>query len=105
MTAGGRTAARRGSRARGQGGWAACGRRLHDVWLPVVAVAVLAVALRAPSLLEPHHYSDEGIFAAVAQRLLQGHPLYAGAWDDKPPLVYWLYAGVLAAAGPSMVAL
>lgn len=84
------------------------GRDLRRSALPgsaFVLVAVVTVALRLPSLLEPHHYTDEGIFAAVAQRLLQGHPLYSGAWDNKPPLVYWLYAGVMALLGPSMVAL
>jgi 4-amino-4-deoxy-L-arabinose transferase-like glycosyltransferase len=68
-------------------------------------VATAALVLRLPALLEPHHYSDEGIFAATAQRLLQGHALYTGSWDDKPPLVYLVYAAVLALAGASMVAL
>lgn len=71
----------------------------------VLAVAAVTLLLRLPGLLEPHHYSDEGIFAAVAQRLLQGHRLYAEAWEDKPPLIYWLYAAVLAVAGPSMAAI
>ncbi len=70
-----------------------------------IAIAALTLVLRLPGLLEPHHYSDEGIFAAVAQRLLQGHTLYREAWDDKPPLIFCLYAVVLAAFGPSMVAL
>ena len=68
-------------------------------------VALLTIALRLPSLIEPHHYGDEGVFAAVAHALLHGRALYLGAWDDKPPGVYWLYAGVMAVAGPSMTAI
>ncbi|MGH2589031.1 MAG: ArnT family glycosyltransferase, partial [Dehalococcoidia bacterium] len=71
----------------------------------VVVLVLLVFTLRLPSLAEPHHYTDEGIFAATAQRLLDGEALYRGAWDDKPPLVYLVYAAVLALAGPSMVAL
>jgi 4-amino-4-deoxy-L-arabinose transferase-like glycosyltransferase len=71
---------------------------------PLVAAA-LTVLLRLPGLLEPHHYGDEGIFAAVARQLLRGDVLYAQVWDDKPPLVFWLYASVLALFGPSMLAL
>lgn len=84
---------------------------LHSAMSPpigaraVLLVLLTTVALRLPTLLEPHHYGDEGVFAAVAQRLLQGYPLYAAAWDDKPPLVYWLYAAVLWVWGPSIPAL
>ncbi len=77
-------------------------RRLPSLPLIVVAVTLL---LRLPTLVEPHHYADEGIFAAVAQQLLHGGTLYRTVWEDKPPLIYWLYAAVLATAGPSMVAL
>ena len=69
-----------------------------------VLVALVAVLARIPSYFEPHHYSDEGIFAAVGYRLLQGFTLYNEAWDDKPPFVYWLYAGIMHVAGPSMPA-
>ncbi len=67
-----------------------------------LAVAAVTVLLRLPTLFEPHHYADEGIFAAVAGQLLQGKTLYRTVWDDKPPLIYWLYAAVLATAGPSI---
>jgi 4-amino-4-deoxy-L-arabinose transferase-like glycosyltransferase len=69
--------------------------------LPLAAAAV-TLLLRLPTLLEPYHYADEGIFAAVAQQLLHGGTLYRTVWDDKPPFIYWLYAAVLAAVGPSL---
>ena len=77
----------------------------HSPWLAPLLVALVAVAFHLPTLVESPHYTDEGIFAAVGQRLLQGHSLYRDAWDNKPPLVFHLYAGVLAITGPSMVAL
>lgn len=68
-------------------------------------VATVTMLLRLPTLPEPPHYADEGIFAAIAQRLLHGYTLYTGAWDDKPPLIFWTYAAMQAVFGPSMVAL
>ena len=68
-------------------------------------LVALVFTLRLPSLFEPHHYGDEGVFAATAQRLLHGGMLYTESWDDKPPLVFLLYAAVQALAGPSMLAL
>src|SRR3712207_2544903 len=71
----------------------------------VAAVVLLVLTLRLPSLFEPHHYGDEGVFAATAHRLLQGETLYTGAWDNKPPLVFLVYAAVLELFGPSMLVL
>ncbi len=68
-------------------------------------VVASTALLRVPSFFEPHWYGDEGIFAAVAQRMLDGHLLYEGAWDHKPPLIFLLYAGVLATFGESIAAL
>jgi hypothetical protein len=71
----------------------------------VVVLALLVLSLRLPSLFEPHHYGDEGVFAATAQQMLAGDRLYAEIWDNKPPLVFLVYAAVLATVGPSMLAL
>ncbi len=59
------------------------------------------VALRAPSLAEPTWYSDEGTYADIGRALLRGAHLYRDVWDNKPPGVYWLAAGVDALFGPS----
>jgi len=72
-----------------------------------LAAATLAAgfALRYPSLFEPRWYGDEGIFAAIAQNMREGRALYAQAWDNKPPLIYFTYAGIQAAFGTGMFAL
>jgi len=68
-------------------------------------VLAVAFALRLPSLAEPRWYRDEGIFAAVAGDLRHGGLLYADAWDNKPPLIFYTYAAIQALFGNGMVAL
>jgi hypothetical protein len=65
----------------------------------------LAFALRYPSLFEPRWYGDEGIFAGVATNIREGRTLYAQAWDNKPPLIFYTYAAVQATLGSSVFAL
>ncbi|MEX2247041.1 MAG: glycosyltransferase family 39 protein [Dehalococcoidia bacterium] len=70
------------------------------VWIVLtVATLVIAAVLRYPSLHEPLWYGDEGIFAAIATNLREGRTLYADAWDNKPPMVFYTYAAIQAASG------
>ncbi len=62
--------------------------------LACLGLLLLGLALRWPSLGEPRWYRDEGIFAAVAQDLRHGDMLYSGAWDNKPPLIFYTYAAI-----------
>lgn len=48
--------------------------------------------LRLPSIFEPYWYGDEGIYQVIGLALRHGRLLYAGIWDNKPPLLYVLYA-------------
>ncbi len=66
---------------------------------------VLAFALRYASLFEPRWYGDEGIFAGVATNIREGRTLYAQAWDNKPPLIFYTYAAVQSTFGSSVFAL
>ena len=77
-------------------------------WLTVALAAgtlLLALALRYASLYEPRWYGDEGIFAAVATNMREGRSLYAQAWDNKPPLIFFTYAGIQSLFGTSVFAL
>ena len=67
--------------------------------LLIAATFALTFVLRYPSFFEPRWYGDEGIFASVAASLRHGHMLYSGAWDNKPPLIYFTYAGIQSVAG------
>jgi 4-amino-4-deoxy-L-arabinose transferase-like glycosyltransferase len=60
----------------------------------LLGVCFLFVMLRLPSLIEPYWYGDEGIYQVVAHALLSGRTLYKDIWDNKPPLLYILYASV-----------
>jgi 4-amino-4-deoxy-L-arabinose transferase-like glycosyltransferase len=48
--------------------------------------------LRLPSLFEPLWYGDEGVYQVVGTALNHGKLLYKDVFDNKPPLLYWLYA-------------
>lgn len=69
------------------------------------AILILIAALRIPTFFEPYWYGDEGIFAAVANGILNHQTLYTQAWDNKPPLIYLTYASIFKFFGPTMFAL
>src|SRR5260221_3488683 len=48
--------------------------------------------LRLPSLFEPYWYGDEGIYEVIGYAMRHGRILYSGIWDNKPPLLYLIYA-------------
>jgi len=49
-------------------------------------------ALRFPSLIEPRWYGDEGIYQVLGMAINNGSLLYSDIWDNKPPLLYFVYA-------------
>jgi 4-amino-4-deoxy-L-arabinose transferase-like glycosyltransferase len=65
-------------------------------WSGIAAGVAMIVALRIPALLEPHWYADESTYAYIGRTVFSGGTLYTspGAWDNKPPLQYWIY-GIL----------
>lgn len=60
-------------------------------WLLVLA-AIIFAGFRFPSLIEPNWYGDEGIYQVVAKAINDGRILYQQIWDNKPPLLYLIYA-------------
>lgn len=58
-----------------------------------------------PSFFEPPWHTDEGIFAAVAQRVIHGGQLYRDAWESKPPLFLYLYVATFKIFGPGVFGL
>lgn len=61
---------------------------LYRLFLVIAAVFLL----RLPSFWEPYWYGDEGIYLALGQAMQRGAVLYRDIWDNKPPLLYLLYA-------------
>src|SRR3990167_3716315 len=54
--------------------------------------SVVFVILRFPSIFEPHWYGDEGIYEIIWIAINNGRVLYSEIWDNKPPLLYLIYA-------------
>lgn len=73
-----------------QGRWEGFLRRA-DLVLPLL----LYLALRLPSWFEPHWYSDESGYATTAWLSTHGSTLYLTVWNNKPPLLFWIYDVVL----------
>ncbi len=57
----------------------------------VAAICTIPVVLYIPFLTEPF-FRDEGLYAAVAQLILDGDVPYRDAFDNKPPMVFAWYA-------------
>lgn len=65
--------------------------KLRINWL-LLGVLSIIFLLRLPSLFEPYWYGDEGIYLAIGQAMQRGAILYRDIWDNKPPLLYIIYA-------------
>lgn len=55
-------------------------------------VAIIFSLLRIPSVIEPYWYGDEGIYEVIGLALRSGRVLYSQIWDNKPPILYLIYA-------------
>lgn len=60
----------------------------------LLSISFLFFLLRFPSLFEPDWYGDEGVYQTVALALRNGRLLYSQIWDNKPPLLYLIYAAL-----------
>lgn len=65
---------------------------------------VLLVLLRFPALVLPVIDTDEAGHGVCARELLAGGRLYIDYADNKPPLLYWIYAAILWASGGTTLA-
>jgi len=59
------------------------------VWVLLLLLSVL----RLPALVQPMG-PDQGIYAYIGQRILEGELPYRDAWDHKPPGLHFLYAAM-----------
>lgn len=62
-----------------------------NVWFLIIA-SVLFFFLRFPSMFEPYWYGDEGIYQTLGLGMNSGRMLYKDIFDNKPPLLYFLYS-------------
>jgi hypothetical protein len=66
--------------------------------------ALLLLLLFLPSLAFPLG-PDQGMFFISGEKILQGAVYYRDIVDIKPPLIYYLYAGMIALFGRSAIAI
>lgn len=69
----------------------------------LLALVLIPILLYLPFLWAPFE-RDEGVYATVAQGLLEGKVPYRDLFDNKPPLVYLWYAIGFALFGESVIA-
>jgi hypothetical protein len=60
--------------------------------LPLILAAALLL-MRLPSLVQPMG-ADQSLYAYVGERIRGGGLPYRDAWDQKPPAIHFLYAGL-----------
>lgn len=70
--------------------------RARNLTVPLL----LLLVLRLPSLYEPHWYTDEAGYANVAWQMAHGKVLFLTTWNNKPPLLFWIYQLGLGISGP-----
>jgi hypothetical protein len=63
---------------------------MRGVW---TLVLLMLLAARLPSLVEPAG-ADQSLYAYVGQRVNAGDVAYRDAWDQKPPVIHFIYAGL-----------
>src|SRR4029079_3333512 len=68
----------------------------------LLAIAAALLILRVPSLAQPMG-PDQGLYAYVGDRILHGELAYRDAWDQKPPGIHYIYAGLRALSHRDLV--
>lgn len=62
-----------------------------DFWF-LLLTSLFFFLMRFPSFFEPYWYGDEGVYEVLGFGMRHGRLLYQGVWDNKPPLLYLIYA-------------
>lgn len=58
----------------------------------LILTSIVFFFLRFPSLFEPNWYGDEGVYQTLGIGMNAGRLLYRDIFDNKPPLLYFLYS-------------
>jgi hypothetical protein len=65
----------------------------------------LSFFIRFPFFFRDYIDRDESTFILVGQALVDGHLPYTHLWDLKPPLIFFLMAGIISLFGKSFIAI
>jgi 4-amino-4-deoxy-L-arabinose transferase-like glycosyltransferase len=64
-----------------------------------LALVLLTIIIRLPSLVHPRAIDDEAVYSVVANEIVDGGRPYRDAVERKPPLLFWTYAAIFRLAG------
>ena len=53
---------------------------------------LLTLALRAPSFHGQYFGEDESFYMVAAEKVIDGEAQYLDVWDNKPPILVWVYS-------------
>lgn len=53
---------------------------------------LLTLALRAPSFHTQYFGEDESFYMVAAEKVIDGQAQYLDTWDNKPPILVWVYS-------------
>ena len=68
----------------------------------LLALIAALLIMRLPSLAQPMG-PDQGLYAYVGERILNGELAYRDAWDQKPPGIHYVYAALRAISSREVV--
>ena len=74
-------------------------RAFSQFKLAALGLVLLTVVTRLPALLHPWTIDDEAVYSVVANEIVDGGRPYVDAVERKPPLMFWLYAGIIKVTG------
>lgn len=74
-------------------------RSVRHFQIGALAIVLLTIVTRLPSLLHPQAIDDEAVYSLVANEIVGGGLPYRDAIERKPPLLFWTYAAVFKIAG------
>jgi hypothetical protein len=77
-------------------------RSPHRACVAILLVAAAAFVLVRVPLFSVPLERDEGEYAYIAQRMLEGEVPYRDAFDQKPPGTFFVYALAISLLGPSI---
>ena len=74
-------------------------RNFQQFRFTAIALVLLTIVTRLPSLVHPQPIDDEAVYSVVANEIIDGGRPYVDALERKPPLLFWTYAAIFKAAG------
>lgn len=77
----------------------------QNEWALFLFFLLLTLGLRAATFFQTSLGWDEGVYSAIARRMLSGDLLYVDVWDHKPPGIFVLFGAAFTLLGESILSI